>query len=424
VKILVVHQYYLFPGQPGGSRFNELAKYWAEQGHEVTVVAGNQNYTTGDVPASFRGRWVAPQRDGRVSVSRCYVPGTYNSGTLGRMWALVAFTLSSLTAALRAPRPDVIITTSPPLTVALVGLVLRYLRFRRARWVFEVRDLWPESAVTTGVLRRRSLLTRALYWLEAEACRLADLINVLTPAFRDDIVSRGLAAAAKITLVPNGADLETFTPQARHNSIRGSRGWGDRFVVLYAGAHGKANAVHQLIDAADRLRHREDILIVSAGDGPERAACEARVEQLGLSNISFIGPVAKEDMPAVVNAADAGAAVLQNNPTFRTVYPNKVFDYMACARPVVLAIDGVARDLVCGEADAGVFATPESGPELAEQIAWLADHPRERHEMGRRGKEWVLRNASRQALARSYLSILEELVSPSTGVSVSAPSTS
>jgi glycosyltransferase involved in cell wall biosynthesis len=423
VKILIVHQYYLFPGQPGGSRFNELARLWASAGHDVTVVAGNQNYSTGDVPEAFRRRWTAKTTDGDVTVWRCHVPTTYNGGTLGRMWAFAGFTLSSLSAACRAERPDILITTSPPLTVALVGWVLKRLRFRSARWVFEVRDLWPESAVTTGVLGADSLLTRVLYKLEATAYRASDAINVLTPAFRTDIVRRGLAPADKIIVVPNGADLGSFEPAARDNDMRRRLGWRDRFVLLYAGAHGRANAVHQLVEAAAKLRHRQDILIVSAGDGPERAACEQTASDLGLSNISFIGPIPKEKMPHLVNAADAGAAVLQDNPTFKTVYPNKVFDYMACARPVLIAIDGIARELVCDEAKAGVFAMPENSQAIASAIEWLADHPAERCEMGTRGRNWVLKNASRDALAAKYLTLLEELAACATPITVSAPST-
>lgn len=412
MKILIVHQYYLFRGEPGGSRFNELARMWRDAGHDVTVVAGNRNYSTGQVPADLPRRWTLKTDDAGVTVWRCHVPASYSRSAIGRMWAFAGFTITSLLAGIRASRPDVIITTSPPLTVALTGWVLSRLWFRGTRWVFEVRDLWPESAVTTGVLGGRSWLTRALYQLEAAAYRSCDCINVLTPAFRDDIVRRGLAPAAKITFVPNGADLDAFSPGPRDNPVRSAHGWGDRFVVLYAGAHGRANAIHQLVDVADRLRTRRDILIATAGDGPERAACEQRATDLGLDNIQFLGPVAKSQMPALVSASDCGVSVLQANETFRTVYPNKVFDYMACARPVLLGIDGVARALVCDEAGAGVFAAPEDGWSLAQQIEWLADHPAERDAMGVRGRRWVTTHATREGLAAKYLAILEHLAAP------------
>lgn len=409
MKILIIHQYYLVPGQPGGSRFNEMARYWSRAGHQVTVIAGSLNYVTGETVERARKRWVSVEQEGDVMVWRCHVPQSYVKGYLGRMWAFFAFTLSSATAAMLVERPDVVISTSPPLTVAIPGWLLSRVRFR-IPWVFEVRDLWPESAVTTGVLRNGSFLTRLLYWLERWACRRATRINVLTPAFRDDIVRRGLAAAGKIVFVPNGADVQSFEPRPASAELRKALGWGDRFVVMYAGAHGRANAIGQLLDAAELLRNRPDILIATVGDGPERAGLEAEARRRQLDNIMFCGPQPKESMPDIVNACDVGAAVLQDNPTFRTVYPNKVFDYMACARPTLLAIDGVARHLVCQEARAGMFAKPESGPAIAEAIRALASAPALRKEMGERGRQWVLANATREALAARYLGILESLV--------------
>jgi glycosyltransferase involved in cell wall biosynthesis len=410
VRILVVHQFYLQPGEPGGSRFNELARLWSQAGHQVTVVAGTVNYTTSKAPARYRGRWNTREQDGQVTVWRCHVPESYGRGFLGRIWAFFAFTFSAATAVLRCQRPDVVIATSPPLVTAIPGW-LAAVRFR-ARLVFEIRDLWPESAVTTGVLRSGSLLTRLLYALERWACRRADLINVLTPAFRDDLIRRGLAPSEKIVFVPNGADLELFSPGPADVALRGELGWGGRFVVMYAGAHGRANAIGQLVDAAELLLDRPDILIASVGDGPERLRHQERARALGLTNLIFHGAQPKERMPALVRACDVGAAVLQDNPTFRTVYPNKVFDYMACERPTLLAIDGVARQLVCDEAGAGVFARPENGAELAAAIRKLADDPAGRAEMGRKGRAWVVANAGRDALAARYIKHLEELTAP------------
>jgi glycosyltransferase involved in cell wall biosynthesis len=412
MRILVVHQYYLAPGMPGGSRFNEMARVWSQHGHEVEVIAGTLSYATGETPAAYRGRWVTREQDGTVRVWRCHVPSSYGRSYLGRMWAFLGFTLSASWAALRARRADVVVATSPPLVAAIPGWVAARLR-HRTRWILEIRDLWPESAVTTGVLRAGSLLTRMLYGLERWACRGADLISVLTPAFTEDLVRRGLAAREKIVLVPNGADLDLFKPGPRRNRIREACGWGDRFVVMYSGAHGRANALGQLLDAAARLRDRPEILIACVGDGPERARLEEEARRRGLSNIIFHGPQPKERMVEFVNACDVGAAVLQNNPTFRTVYPNKVFDYMACERPTLLAIDGVARELVCETARAGVFAPPEDGAALAEAITGLAGDPDGRRTMGRRGRAWVLANASREALATRYAAEMEALVTGS-----------
>jgi glycosyltransferase involved in cell wall biosynthesis len=406
MRILIVHQYYLAPGKPGGSRFNELARLWSAAGHDVTVIAGTIDYATGETVPGAQGWFNRSIEDG-IDVCRCHVPSTYNSGYLGRMWAFFGFTLTSSLAAMWTARPDVVIASSPPLTTGFTGWLAAVRH--GARSVFEIRDLWPESAVTTGVLREGSLITRMLYALERFSCRRADVVNVLTPAFGADIERRGLAAADKIVFIPNGADLESFTPADKSNECRRSFGWKDKFVALYAGAHGRANALTQLVEAADLLRGRLDILIVSAGDGPERLRCQRMAAERGLDNIQFIGAVAKTLMPGLVNAADAGIAVLQNNPTFRTVYPNKVFDYLACGLPVVVGIDGLARQLVCEDAGAGIFAEPENPRELAAAICRLRDNPELAAKLGASGREWVVRNMDRRILARRYLDVLGRL---------------
>lgn len=409
MKILIVHQYYLMPGQPGGSRFNETARLWAEQGHEVTVIAGTIDYASGKVPERYHGRWVSKESDGAVLVYRCHVPATYATSYVGRMWAFLGFTLSASTAALRAPRPDIVIATSPPLVATIPGWIAARVSRHPVPWIFEVRDLWPESAVTTGVLSAKSPLTRVLYGLEKWACWSASKINVLTPAFQSDMEKRELAGPAKFCFVPNGADTESFWPGPRDNEMRKQLGWGDRFVVMYAGAHGRANALHQLVHAAAELRDRPDILIACVGDGPERVRLQQEAKNRGLENISFYGAKPKASMPEIVNACDVGAAVLQDNPTFRTVYPNKIFDYMSCARPILLAIDGAARSLVCDQAKAGIFAEPENGRSIGSAIRFLADHPDEKAEMAANGRRWVIANASREALAARYLEVLTGL---------------
>jgi glycosyltransferase involved in cell wall biosynthesis len=409
MKIVVFHQNYLSAGQPGGSRFNEFARLWAAAGHEVTVIAGTLNYTTGAVPEHLRGRWIVRDDDGPVRVVRCYVPTVYHSGRLGRSVAYWVFAASALTAAAVVPRPDVAIVTSPPLNIVVPGHLAARYAWRGVPWVFEVRDLWPGSVITSGLIREGSLLARLLYAMERWASERATLINVLTPAFRDDIVSRGLAPDDKIVFVPNGADVSMFSPGPRDNDARRELGWGDKTVFLYAGAHGVVNALDQLVDAAALLRDRPDIHIACVGDGTERARLTALSHARGLDNITFHGPMPKARMPEVINAADVGVAVLQDNPMMKTVYPNKVFDYMACARPTLLAIDGVARKLVCDDARAGRFVRPQDPHDIANGIRALADDPIGRAKMGEHGRAWVLANATRESLAQRYLDILTRL---------------
>jgi glycosyltransferase involved in cell wall biosynthesis len=411
VRIALVHQYFLAPSEPGISRFNEMARVWVASGHELTVIAGTVSLSTGQTHPETRGRLLTRLSDGPVTVWRCFVPSVYSKGYLGRRLAYAVFTVSASVAALRTPSADVVIATSPPLFVVIPGWLKAKLSGRRTPWVFEVRDLWPESAVTTGVVGARAPLTRFLYWLERRACASAAFVVTLTPAIADDMIRRRLAPPERVRCIPNGADLRIFAPGSRDNAFRREFGWGDRIVAMYSGAHGRANDLGQLLDAADALRDRTDIVIALVGDGQQRGTLEAEARRRALPNVVFCGPQPKERMSECVNAADIGLAVLQRNPTFHTVYPNKIFDYMACARPIVLAIDGVARELVCDRSRSGVFAQPGDGRAIASAIRRLADVPELRRELGANGRRWVQQNESRDALAQRYLELMEELVS-------------
>jgi len=414
MKIVVIHQYFLRPESAGGSRFNEMTRYWTEQGHEVTVIAGQIDYTSGETAAEYKGKFVAEEMQDGVRVLRVYTPGAMHKSIVGRMWAFAGFGASSSLALMTHLRKaDVVVATSPSLLVLMPGLVAKWLR----RWplVFEIRDLWPESAISTGVLSENSPITKFAYALEEAGYRSADRINVLTPAFRENLLARKMAPDSKIVFIPNGADIELFEPGEPDLELRERYGWGDKFVVLYAGAHGIANHLWQYIDAAELLKDREDILLVSVGDGPQKAALVEETERRGLKNLQWLDAVSKADMPALLRSANTGAAILKRVDTFKTVYPNKVFDYMSCERPVLLAIDGVARELVTEKAKAGVFAEPERPEELAEKIRWMADNPEELKAMGKRGRRYVEEHFSRPALAQKYLEVLSSVVAQRKG---------
>ena len=408
MKIVVIHQNFLRPDAEGGSRFNEMTRYWREAGHDVTVIASQVNYKTSERAAKYRGKWIAEERENGVRVLRTYMPESVHSSMVGRMWAFASFTLSSTTGLLKEiDDADVVVTTSPNLLVVVSGLLGKWLK----RWpfVFEVRDLWPESAVATGVFSEGSPIIQGLYALEALGYHQASQIVVLTPAFRDDIVERGLADADKISFVPNGADLDMFTPGPPDEALRRKLGWEDKFVVLYSGAHGVANHLWQYIDTAERLRDRDDIVLASVGSGPEKQALVEETKKRGLTNMHWLDGVPKSEMPALVRAADASTAILKKVDTFKTVYPNKIFDAMASARPVLCAIDGVARQLV-EDAEAGYYVEPENPDDFAAKIVKLAESPDDCEAMGRNGRAYVEEHFDRKKLAHKYLDILGELV--------------
>jgi glycosyltransferase involved in cell wall biosynthesis len=408
LKILVVHQYFLGKDDAGGSRWNQFASYFAQAGHEVTVLAGMVHYAKGTKPPEYKGRFIVRERPAPgVTVYRCHVSESYNKSFLGRFWAYLSFAFSStLAGILYASRPDVIIATSPPLTVAPTMWLLSV--FHGAPGVFEVRDLWPESAIDTGVLTSRPLIWLS-YRLEALAYRRASWVNVLTPAFEEALVARKGVPPRRISMIPNGADLDIMAPGPKDNQVRRRLGLEGKFVVSYFGAHGRANRVGQLLDVAERLKGAApDVRIMLVGDGMEKPALVEDARGRGLDNVIFVDSVPKAQVCDYINASDVCTAVLMKNDTFKTVYPNKVFDYMSCKRPTIVAIDGVARKLV-EDAGAGLYAEAENPEAFIRATMTLKNNPALMAEMGERGYSHVREHYSRDGLARRYLAVLGRL---------------
>ncbi|PIP16857.1 MAG: glycosyltransferase WbuB [Candidatus Portnoybacteria bacterium CG23_combo_of_CG06-09_8_20_14_all_37_13] len=405
MRILVIHQYFLEKGGFGGSRFNQFAKYWAGKGHQITVVAGTVDYATGQKSRKYPQKIINKNSiDKNITVLRCHVSGSYNKNFLGRSWAYLSFTLSSLWAGLFcAGKQDIIVATSPPLLVGLTGYILS--KIKHISWIFEVRDLWPKFAIDAGVLKN-SLLIKFSYWLESFIYKKAKLINVLTPAFKDYLLKEKKVPDNKIIYIPNAADLDLMQPGEKNNWVRKKYNWQDRFVVLYIGAHGVANDLWQIINAAQELKNKQDISFVLIGDGMEKNRLIKKAELENSDNIQFIDPVPKEKVADFINASDVCTAVLR--PVFTTTYPNKVFDYMACAKPIILPIDGACRELVVEQAKAGIFVEPGNAQEFKKAVLFFYQCPEKLEKLGINGYNFVRENFDRQKLADKYLKILYE----------------
>lgn len=409
MRILVVHQYFLGKNDAGGSRWNQFARYWAQAGHEVTIIAGMVHYAKGVKAPQYKGRFIVREEEGPgVTVYRCHVSEAYNKNFLGRAWAYLTFTISSIFAGVvKAERPDVIVATSPPLTVAPTMNLLGMLRRRPT--VFEVRDLWPETAIQAGVLTSKPLIWY-LYRMEKKAYRKACWINVLTPAFKQALIEKKGVSPDKISMIPNGADLDIMTPGPKDNHVHKELGLEGKFVVSYFGAHGKLNHLGQLLDVAERIRDSHpDVRIMLVGDGMEKPSLVEDAKRRGLHNVTFVDAVPKERVCDYMNASDVCTAVLMKKDIFRTVYPNKIFDYMCCARPIIVGIDGAARKLVT-DAGAGLYAEPENTDAFLEALLKLKGSPDLAARMGESGRRYACRHYDRKTMAARYIEILDTLV--------------
>jgi glycosyltransferase involved in cell wall biosynthesis len=412
MHILLIHQYFLEKDDPGGSRFNEMSKVWIEEGHEVTVISGMVHYTTGKKKEKHKGRFIVREEyENNLVVYRCHVSELYNANFIGRMWGYFSFVFSSLICGLfcQKKKADVVLVSSPPLFVGLTGLIIS--KIKRIPFVFEVRDLWPESAIDTGVLKNRWLI-RMAFRFEKTIYRNAALINTLTPVFQKKLTEDKKVPSSKVIMIPNAADFsiaEKVQKDFDMIQFRKEKGWENKFVVLYVGAHGVANHLMQLVDAAELLKNENDILFVSIGDGMERDYLISETERRGLKNILFIKSVPKTEVFRYILAADAGTSVLKKADTFKTVYSNKTFDYMSCRKPVLMAIDGVSRQLV-EEADCGFFVEPENAEDFSRKLIDYKNNPELVKRQGENGYIFARKNFDRKVLAKTYIKSLEELI--------------
>lgn len=413
MRILLIHQYFLETDDGGGSRFNEMTRVWEEKGHEVTVLAGMVHYNTGKKRERYKGKFTYKDQYSKdVTVWRCHVSEAYNVNFLGRLWAYFSFVFSSIYAGFfkAEGKFDVILVTSPPLFVGITAYVLSI--FKRIPFVFEVRDLWPESAIDTGVLKNGFIIKMA-YWFEAFMYRKAKLVNVLTPAFRDKLVQEKGVPTEKVVFIPNAADFSISDKILESNfdrdAFRKANGLYGKTVITYVGAHGVANHLIQVVDTAEILKDHPNVLFQLIGSGMQKPMLEEEVKKRGLTNVKFVPPVPKTEVFKYILASEFGTSVLKKVDTFKTIYSNKTFDYMACKRPILMVIDGVSRKLV-EDAACGVYVEPENPQDFADKILDYEQRTIvEKEKEGESGYQYAKEHFDRDVLAETYLKYLAEI---------------
>jgi colanic acid biosynthesis glycosyl transferase WcaI len=408
VKILYVSQY--FPPEMGApaARAAELSRHWAQIGHQVTILTGFPNHPTGVVPDEWRSRLHRMRYketvDG-VQVVRTWLWPLPNRKAHERIRNYASFCVSAGITGLGLHKPDVIIATSPQLLCALSGWWLAW--WKRVPFVFEVRDLWPESLAAVGAGSEGSLLHRALGAIAGFLYRRADRIVVVAPAFVDHLIRYWNVPAAKISIVENGVETDLFRLDPAAMEVRKQLNLEDRFLICYIGTMGNAHGLETLIAAAEELQSalpRAMFLLI--GEGAEKERIVQLAAARGLTNIQFFGQQPRERIPAYVSAADVCLVILKKTELFKTVIPTKLLEYMACERPVIVAVDGQARQIV-EEAGAGVFVEPENSQDLVKAVVDLAEDPERRRLMGASGRQYIINRFSREKTARDYLTVLE-----------------
>ena len=378
-KVVVLNHFAVPLGAPGGTRHVELFSRLVDW--DATVIAGNKNMLTQEPQASGSGQlyrtvWVSP----------------FKTNGISRVLNWVSYVVTATPVALLRRRLDLVYASSPHLLTALAGWLVA--RIRRVPYVVEIRDLWPEILVDMGGMSRQSPIFRTLEALEGFIYRHADLIVVLAAGSVAAIENRGVSSE-RIVFIPNGADPEDFDVKVPRSELRARYGF-DRFTLVYTGAHGPANGLGLLLDAAEELAD-ENITFALVGDGVAKLDLIAEAKRRGLDNVLFLDPVPKSEIPELLAAADAGLHVLADVELFKYgVSPNKLFDYMAAGKPVITNTGGDVADMV-NEAGSG-FACESTGITSAARKMSSLSAP-ELNTFGHAGRRYMSANRSRSGLA-------------------------
>ena len=403
MHVLLIHQMFIPPDQAGGTRHYEIATRLVERGDRVSVVASDLDYPTNTRYPGCRGLVTRQDVDG-VHVFRAYTYPSVHRNHIWRGVSFLSYAATSLLAVFQVKKIDLVMGTTPPIFQAFSAWMVAALR--RRPFLLEVRDLWPEFAIDIGLLKN-TVLIALLRWLEGFLYARARHIVVNSPAYRGYLLEKGISAE-KITVIPNGVDPNMFDPSADGCEIRNQFHLDGKFVVTYAGALGLAQDLGTILRAASRLRDQSDVHFLFVGDGMERGRLEGQARELGLSNITFTGSHPKSQMAGFLAASDACVATLKNIRMFRTTYPNKVFDYMAAARPTILGIDGVIRQVV-EAAGGGIFVSPGDDEALAEAVRTLKDNRPMAEAMGRAAREYVVAHFHRDQQAKQFADLVARL---------------
>ena len=393
-RFLILTQH--FPPEVGAAqnRLHAFAKHLQARGHVVRVVTAMPNYPKAEIFPAYRGMRLAREEIDGLTVTRTWIYPATGRNVLKRLVCYLSFAISSLPACMREPRPDFIFVESPPLFLGCTAFVCS--RLRRVPYILNVSDLWPESARQFGIVRNKALL-----WfgerLERFLYRKAYRITAQTDGIRSHVGA--IVGEAKVMMLYNGVDTSAYKP-----GIGTSVPWVSPHEVafLFAGTFGYQHCWEVILDGAEILRLRPDIVFLLVGDGPEKARLVEQAQLRNLDNIRFVEWRPVSEMPALFAACRATIVPLRKGELLKGTRPSKIFPALACESPVIFSGEGESARLLLDN-QCGIVVPPEDSSAFAEAVVRLADHPEEARELGRRGRVLVEREYSWETLVGGWL---------------------
>ena len=405
MRILVLTDRFLPEIAAPSFRIVDHARYWLNEGHELTVVTCAPNFPAGKIFNGYANRAYQEEWIEGIRVIRVWSYMSANTGFVKRTLDQASFMCSAVALSSRYPDFDIILATSPPLFVALAGYLISF--FSKRPWIFEIRDLWPASIKAVGLGKKVPL--GFLEKMELFLYRKTDRIISLTYSFRENLTRRGIPSD-KIDVVTNGVDTDLFSSYAESLDKRSALGFDEEtFLVGYMGTVGMAHGLETLVDCAYLTRNNSSVRFIIMGQGSERRKLEQRVQDHGIDNVTFLDFVPHEEVPHYLGALDLFIVHLRPDPLFRTVIPSKIFESMAMGVPILHAVEGESATIVA-ESGAGV-CIPSGDPQImAETILRLMETPSELRVMGARGRTAALAQYGRRPKALACLASFEKVV--------------
>ena len=410
MRILFITQYFAPETEIGGIRILEIASRLQAMGHEIAILTGLPNYPSGKLFGAYRrrawrGTWT--ETINGLSVTRVPLIPSHDKNTLPRLLNYFSFLFASAARSVFMKRPDVVVCTSPPLTIGLAAWIAAK-RFG-VPFLLEIRDLWPEAAIELGYLRNPGV-RKAAYALESFLYSRASRIISVSEGMREDLVKRGIPAS-RCEVICNGVDVRLFAPtaEAPPNTVVDELRRNGNVIGVYLGTVSTYHGVDCMLDLLEQLRHEPRIQIVFAAGGSARNDLEHEAKVRGLANATFLPAPPRKEMPAIISAADFCLAFVKPGPFSRWLLSSKVFMYMSCEKPVFAAAVGETARVV-QQAAAGVVedATPEGIERLAHSIARVGRGLQTEH-MGTNGRRYAEHYCSWEALATSYERVLQSV---------------
>lgn len=404
MKVLVLTQY--FPPETGApqNRLHSLANYLSDFGADVSVLTAMPNYPKSEVYDGYKGRWYAKERDGKITIYRSWIFVHKSKGIIVRLLNYFSFVFTALFVGIfKIKKHDIIICESPPLFLGITAMLLRL--FKGSKLVFNVSDLWPESAEKLNIINNKFLLSIS-YKLEALIYKKSSLVSGQTQGIIDSVNSR--FPNTNTFLLRNGIDTNQFKTLGNRTTFRETHHFHHTdFIVAYAGIIGHAQGLEILVEAANQLQENTNIKFMLVGDGPVKDSLIELAKKYTLKNITFINSIPRSQMPDVIAACDCYVTPLRKNDLFLGAIPSKIFEPLYFGKPVLLGVNGEAKALFVDEGKCALHFEPENTQQLVEGIKLLHRDTNLYQTLSKNGITYVSSNFNRKILAQNFWSKLK-----------------